>query len=937
MLRQTSFNYDAERARGICFFLVHRMATEGVESPPRASLHDDAVRRLSIDMAEMKAAISGLTAIISSDGARSRVVDEDSTLLSRAMVPEHEHETSLRSPFAPRNSSLVRKSSCESVPELPSDYLPTDVLHATPPSTSHRASEVEEEQAILPASSLTSTRTAVGFSLCSSRRASSQSVSSIAGAPGSSSSPKAVTLGRRTSSDSANTLSRRGSTNSAACFSKKAFGVSSTSGGTPRAAASCTACSYGDELEQEERLEGIVEEFLDSLGVSSPDGAFAASTIRKKSVFNLPSSTDLAARRTGSNLYARRASRAPGTAPPRRPGVGAASATTPTKSMLRVLCEASTRLVPVLRSNHACLKIWDTLTLLCVVYLASVLPVYVGWRESLTSTPSAWDRMPAIHVCMDAVAITDVLLSMRRGFWHDGREVHEPYRVALRYMRADCAIDALAALPVLSVAHTLPEHALGTTLLMLLVELRVVLRLLRRKERRKKTVHRNPVVRRLFELLLLLLLMCHWVGCMWWAVSTNETTHEAEHVADLSDGSSADTAAAAAAAALLAERPSWRPSAYILAQPWVLQWGHACVWGASIVTGFILYDVAPSTGAEVVVTAIALVMGLTMNTVIISSTTSLLQAIDSRNAFGRQRLENIGKYLEFKNVRPELAANIVDFFAYKLTSSAVSLQDVDFNELPSDLSMHLTLELHKSLLKKCFIFSALPPRLLVPLLRKLQPMVSIPGEVIVREGHVNEKLFFIHRGTVQVFNNYDAEDYRDQRLLATLEDNDFFGEASLIPDDDESASRLSGAGLKKGGKANATIVCFSYCEFLTLSRQQLSSLLKSAGGDSHSQLFRTAIMDGVQMRAANTARQQPPSGRRGTSFGVRERSKSVVRRPSKEEEDTAPTPTSTQGKSKTSRRLSLTDRLKRSPRVNVKVPSNSAMTQEANRADQVPA
>ena len=136
---------------------------------------------------------------------------------------------------------------------------------------------------------------------------------------------------------------------------------------------------------------------------------------------------------------------------------------------------------------------------------------------------------------------------------------------------------------------------------------------------------------------------------------------------------------------------------------------------------------------------------------------------------------------------------------------------------------------------------------------------------------------------------------------------------------------------------NATIVCFSYCEFLTLSRQQLSSLLKSAGGDSHSQLFRTAIMDGVQMRAANTARQQPPSGRRGTSFGVRERSKSVVRRPSKEEEDTAPTPTSTQGKSKTSRRLSLTDRLKRSPRVNVKVPSNSAMTQEANRADQVPA
>ena len=34
----------------------------------------------------------------------------------------------------------------------------------------------------------------------------------------------------------------------------------------------------------------------------------------------------------------------------------------------------------------------------------------------------------------------------------------------------------------------------------------------------------------------------------------------------------------------------------------------------------------------------------------------MLQAIDTRNAFGRQRLESIGKYLHFKNVKPELAA-----------------------------------------------------------------------------------------------------------------------------------------------------------------------------------------------------------------------------------------------------------------------------------------
>ena len=51
---------------------------------------------------------------------------------------------------------------------------------------------------------------------------------------------------------------------------------------------------------------------------------------------------------------------------------------------------------------------------------------------------------------------------------------------------------------------------------------------------------------------------------------------------------------------------SWQPSEYVLAQSGLLQWGHAFIWGASIVTGFILFDVTPNTAAEVRVTAIAL-------------------------------------------------------------------------------------------------------------------------------------------------------------------------------------------------------------------------------------------------------------------------------------------------------------------------------------------
>ena len=45
---------------------------------------------------------------------------------------------------------------------------------------------------------------------------------------------------------------------------------------------------------------------------------------------------------------------------------------------------------------------------------------------------------------------------------------------------------------------------------------------------------------------------------------------------------------------------------------------------------------------------------------------------------------------------------------------------------------------------------------------------------------VNDKIFFIHRGTVQVFKGYGAADPASTVMLNTLEDNDFFGEASLL-------------------------------------------------------------------------------------------------------------------------------------------------------------
>ena len=80
--------------------------------------------------------------------------------------------------------------------------------------------------------------------------------------------------------------------------------------------------------------------------------------------------------------------------------------------------------------------------------------------------------------------------------------------------------------------------------------------------------------------------------------------------------------------------------------------------------------------------------------------------------------------------------------------------------------MLLTFELHRDLIRKCSIFTALPADLLVPILRRLRPVIFVPRHLVVREGHPNSKLYFINRGLVHVYKVAGYPATRPQSQLA---------------------------------------------------------------------------------------------------------------------------------------------------------------------------
>ena len=110
----------------------------------------------------------------------------------------------------------------------------------------------------------------------------------------------------------------------------------------------------------------------------------------------------------------------------------------------------------------------------------------------------------------------------------------------------------------------------------------------------------NPSLQRLLPLLLILLCSCHWAGCLYWCVASLERDPTAP--------------------------TAWLPSAWLTTQDVGTRYMHAFLWGISTMTGFMPYDVEPATAVEAGVTALMMLIAIFINTVIISSTTTALQA-----------------------------------------------------------------------------------------------------------------------------------------------------------------------------------------------------------------------------------------------------------------------------------------------------------------------
>mmetsp|Transcript_13032 Transcript_13032/g.33411 ORF Transcript_13032/g.33411 Transcript_13032/m.33411 type:complete len:637 (-) Transcript_13032:266-2176(-) len=469
--------------------------------------------------------------------------------------------------------------------------------------------------------------------------------------------------------------------------------------------------------------------------------------------------------------------------------------------------------IPVVPPWAAISLVWDGLQHMALIYVATISPLQAAFYRSFDST--AWH---VANVVCELLFILSPVLHFRRGFTHDGMYINDPVFVAAHYLYGDFATDLIAAFPyawllgirIFPTVEGSPPRTAGDRLLPFLRVVRLVVPLIRFSIQGNDSPGRlNPGVARVARAILLLLFTCHYIGCAWWCIGELEQdgllSHRANETSHI-DPKSVDI---------------WGPSNWLrTTQPVANQYGHAFLWGAGMMTGYVPEDVVPHSLPEVVVTVLALFFGLIVNTAIISSTTSALQSMSFKSSKVVHKMQNIDQYMRHKRVPLALAGKIFSFYEYQLSPYRSGEGQHELSDLPSRLAMELILHTHQDLFRDCPIFRLVPPPTALALVEHFEPVVFVPGEIVIHEGKMNAALYVINRGLVKVC-VCDATASIGERVLTTLTDSDFFGEQTLL----KTITSKNG-GKPEDCKANATCQCTSYCDMFRLTSADFMAVLE---------------------------------------------------------------------------------------------------------------
>ncbi|XP_043310413.1 potassium/sodium hyperpolarization-activated cyclic nucleotide-gated channel 3 isoform X1 [Cervus canadensis] len=432
---------------------------------------------------------------------------------------------------------------------------------------------------------------------------------------------------------------------------------------------------------------------------------------------------------------------------------------------------------------------WDLIMLLLMVGNLIVLPVGITFFKEENSPP--WI---VFNVLSDTFFLMDLVLNFRTGIVvEEGAEILlAPQAIRTRYLRTWFLVDLISSIPVdyiflvVELEPRLDAEVYKTARALRIVRFTKILSLLRllRLSRLIRYIHQweeifhmtydlASAVVRIFNLIGMMLLLCHWDGCLQFLVP------------------------------MLQDFPPdcWVSINHMVNHSWGRQYSHALFKAMSHMLCIGYGQQAPVGMPDVWLTMLSMIVGATCYAMFIGHATALIQSLDSSRRQYQEKYKQVEQYMSFHKLPADTRQRIHEYYEHRYQGKMFDEESI-LGELSEPLREEIINFTCRGLVAHMPLFAHADPSFVTAVLTKLRFEVFQPGDLVVREGSVGRKMYFIQHGLLSVL----ARGARDTRLT----DGSYFGEICLLT----------------RGRRTASVRADTYCRLYSLSVDHFNAVLE---------------------------------------------------------------------------------------------------------------
>ncbi|XP_076396492.1 hyperpolarization activated cyclic nucleotide gated potassium channel Ih isoform X6 [Megachile rotundata] len=433
---------------------------------------------------------------------------------------------------------------------------------------------------------------------------------------------------------------------------------------------------------------------------------------------------------------------------------------------------------------------WDLCMLLLLVANLIILPVAISFFNDDLST-----RWIAFNCLSDTIFLIDIVVNFRTGIMQqDNAEqvILDPKLIAKHYLRTWFFLDLISSIPldyiflIFNQFQDFSEsfqilHAgralriLRLAKLLSLVRLLRLSRLVRYVSQWEEVYFLNmaSVFMRIFNLICMMLLIGHWSGCLQFLVPMLQGFPSNSWVAinELQDS-------------FWLEQYSW---ALFKAMSHMLCIGYG--------------RFPPQSLTDMWLTMLSMISGATCYALFLGHATNLIQSLDSSRRQYREKVKQVEEYMAYRKLPREMRQRITEYFEHRYQGKFFD-EELILGELSEKLREDVINYNCRSLVASVPFFANADSNFVSDVVTKLRYEVFQPGDIIIKEGTIGSKMYFIQEGIVDIV-------MANGEVATSLSDGSYFGEICLLT----NARRV------------ASVRAETYCNLFSLSVDHFNAVL----------------------------------------------------------------------------------------------------------------